>query len=195
LDLLSRGYRLPLAGGTQAQNQVLANPEYFPRALIVTVDQTVNQGDFVWWDDVHYTLKPLTSTTQVAYTPGTGTGGFAGVAAGSNIPGVYPNPQAGAPSEYLPGVEVQRGGSVRAYSTAGEGSYVPFQPVTIGATAQTVSRGAETTADMVGRIIVPPPTTAGAAAGTTPVPANTVASGGSVEVWVTPTFPISGVLL
>jgi hypothetical protein len=185
LDLLDLGYQLPMAGGmTTAQNATAASPTYFPMALCVTSDQTINQGDMVWWDSVNYTLKPLTAVGQVAI--GLGTGGFCGCAAGTSNPGVYPTPPSGQ-SEALPGIVVQRGGSVYLNGTAGDGAYLPFQPVTVGADAQTVSRGGETTADRVGFVLVRPPVSPRGASGATPVPETD--NSGRPQVWLTPTFP------
>lgn len=185
--------RLGFMGAAEANiNTVMANPVYFPKSMLVTTDQTILQGDMVWWDDVHYTLKQLTLTLQVAYTEGAGTGGYCGVAQGTNVPGVYPNPPSGV-SENLPGVIVQRGGTVKLHTTTGDGSYFPMEPVTVGATQQTVTRGGETSADRVGRIIVPLPTSAAGAAGATPAP-PTQAAGSDAEVWVTPQYPTAALL-
>lgn len=195
LNMLDSGLLLPAVGGAPAnQNTVLANPIYFPRAIVVSTDQTVLQGDMVWWDDVHYTLKQLTNPNQVAYNAGQGLGGYCGVAQGTNVPGVYPNPPAGTPSENLPGVIVQRGGTVRVNGTTGDGTYFPFEPVTVGADQQTISRGAETSANRVGLVIVPPPVTARSGPGATPLP-ETAAGSGTVELWILPAFPTTSVLL
>lgn len=194
LDLIDMGYLLPVLGGAPTnQNTVMANPVYFPRAIAVSTDQTVLQGDMVWWDDVHFTLKPLTLVGQVPYVAGAGAGGYCGVAQGTNVPAVYPNPPAGIPSENLPGVVVQRGGTVKFNSTVGDGSYFPFEPITVGADQQTITRGGETAADTVGRIIVPPPVNARSGPGATPVP-ETITAGTAVEVWITPTFPTTALL-
>ena len=52
----------------------------FPRAVDVTTDQTIHEGDMVWWDSVNGTLKPCTASTTVPVSAGVG--GFCGVAAG-----------------------------------------------------------------------------------------------------------------
>lgn len=193
LDLLDMGYLLPkVEGGTSATNTVLANPVYFPRALVVSTDQTINQGDLVFWDGVNYTLKPLVDPTDVLWVAG-GSHGFAGAAQGSNVPNVFPNPPAGTPSENLPGVVVQRGGSVKLNSTTGEGTYFPFEPVTVGADAQTISRAQQTTANRVGFVIVPPPVNARSGPGATPAP-ETAAAGSPVEVWLETKFPDTALL-
>jgi hypothetical protein len=186
LDLLDMGYRLPLMGGTSKQNQTLANAVYFPKATVVTTDQTINQNDMVWWDGVNYTLKILTTAAQVAV--GT-TGGFCGCAAGSNVPGVYPNPAAGVPSENLPGILVQRGGTVGLTLQSNDVVDYPFQAVTAaGVDAQTVTKGAATSANRVGLVIVPAPVTPRGAPGATPLP-ESVPGGGRVEVWLESKFP------
>lgn len=192
-DLVERGYDiLPMEGETTSANTVLSQPVYFPQALVVSSDQTINQGDMVRWDGVNYTLKPLTDPTQVAFIAG-GSYGFAGVAQGQANPNVYPAPAAGTPSENLPGVVVQRGGTVRLKSTLGEGNYFPFEPLTVGADAQTVTRLAVTAANRVGLVIVPLPVSARGAPGATPAP-ETVLSGQAVALWIEPKFP-STVLL
>lgn len=191
LNRLDLGYLLPVKGATTAQNQSMADATYFPRSLMVTTDQAINQGDAVWWDEIHFTLKPLTLASQVPYVAGTGSGGYCGLAGGTTPPNVYPNPiGASGPSEALPGIEVQHGGTARMNSTAGEGSYSPFQLVTIGATSQTVTRVGATASNALGYIVVPPPVFAAAAAGATPVPGNSTPSGGSVELWIAPKFPV-----
>ena len=191
LDLLDRGYLLPLMGGTSKQNVTAANPVYFPKAIVVSTDQTINQGDMVWWDAVNYTLKTLTAANQVA--SGT-TGGFCGCAAGSNVPAVFPNPAAGVPSENLPGIEVQRGGSVYLNLQANDVTDYPFQPVTAaGVDAQTVTKGAATAGNRVGLAIVPAPVTPRGAPGATPLP-ETVAGGGRLEVWLEPKYPTTVLL-
>jgi hypothetical protein len=185
-DLLEQGYDLTMSGATTAQNQVAENPLYFPRAVVVTTDQTINQGDSVWWDPVNYTLKPCTTAAQVAI--GT-TGGFCGFAAGSNVPGVYPNPPAGTPSENLPGIAVQFGGTVFANLQSNDVIDYPFQNVTMaGVDAQTITKGGATSANRVGVVIVPPPTVPRGAAGATPVP-ESAAGGTRVRVWVERKYP------
>ncbi len=186
LDLLDRGWMLPLmAGGTTKQNQVAANPIYFPKSLVVSTDQTINQGDMVWWDAVNYTLKILTTAAQVAVGA---TGGFAGLAAGSNKPAVYPDPPAGAPSENLPGIPVQRGGSAYLTLQSNDVTDFPFQPVTAaGVDAQTITKGGATSSNRVGLAIVPPPVTARGGPGATPTP-ETVGPG-RIEVWLEAKYP------
>lgn len=186
LDLLDRGHLLPILGGAEVnQNQTAQGAVYFPKAIVVSTDQTVLQNDLVWWDPINYTLKQCTLATQVAVSA---TGGLCGCAAGTNVPNVYPNPAAGTPSENLPGVQVQRGGSVYLNSTLGDGSYFPFEPVTIGADQQTVSRGGQTTANRVGFVIVSLPVNARSGPGATPSP-ETTAGGSKVEVWLEVKFP------
>lgn len=189
-NLLNMGYDFQVAGGTTPTNTVLANPIYLPRGVVVSTDQTINQGDLVWWDATNYTLKPITNATQVAVGA---SGGLIGAAQGTDNPNVYPAPAAGVPSENLPGIVVQRGGSVRMNSTTGDGSYFPFEPVTIGADAQTITRGGETTANRVGFIMVPAPVSARGAPGATPLP-ETVAGGQGVELWLEVKFPDTALL-
>lgn len=187
LDLLDMGYLLPMAGGTTNQNQAMANAEYFPKAIVVTTDQTIHQNDLVYWDNVNYTLKPLSSTTNVT--------NFAGCAAGTNVPAVYPAPAAGTPSENLPGIQVQRGGSVGLYLQSNDVIDYPFQSVTLaGVDAQTVTKGTATNANRVGVVIVPAPVTPRGASGATPSP-ETVAGGARIEVWLEPKWPNQNALM
>ncbi len=194
LNHIDAGWLLPMMGGTTAQNTVMANPVYFPKALVVSTDQTINQGDMVWWDTINYTLKPCSTRTQAAFAAGTG--GFAGVAGGSNVPGVYPNPPAGAPSENLPGIVVQRGGTAKLNLQANDVVDYPFQPVEpAGVDAQTITKGGGAdSSHEVGLVIVPLPVVARGAAGATPTP-ETVPGGTSVEVWLTPQWPAIATLI
>ena len=187
LDLLDRGYLLPWAGATTNRNQQASSvATYFPKAIVVSTDQTIHQADMVWWDPVNYTLKPLTTAAQVAVG---NTGGFCGCAAGSNVPGVYPNPAAGTPSENLAGIEVQHGGSVYLTLQANDVVDGPFTALTAaGVDAQTVTRGGATSTNRVGFAIVPLPTTPRGAPGATPAP-ETVAGGSTIEVWLEAKFP------
>jgi hypothetical protein len=179
-DLISRGYIPGMAGGTTAQNQVAENPVYFPRAIVVSTDQTINQNDMVYWDAVNYTLKPYTSSGNFAK--------FCGCAAGSNVPGVYPNPPSGV-SENLPGIAVQMGGTVWLNLQANDVVDGPFQAVQQVTDAQTVTRGgAITGTNAVGVVIVPPPSTPRGAPGATPV-GETVAGGSRIRVWLNRQYP------
>ena len=187
-DLLDLGYWPSMEGATQATNQQMsgANAGDFPKAIVVTTDQTINQDDCVWFDAVNYTLKPCTTSAQVAV--GT-TGGFCGVAAGSNVPGVYPNPQAGAPSENLPGVQVQWGGDVSLLLQANDVIDGPFTAITMsGIDAQTVTRGGATSANRIGHAIVPAPAVPRGAPGATPAP-ETVQGGTRIRVWLERKYP------
>lgn len=187
LNLLDMGYQLPMAGGTSPQNQVAANATYWPRAIVVSTDQTINQGDMVWWDAINYTLKPVTNINQVAVSA---TGGFVGSAAGSNVPGVYPNPPAGAPSENMPGIAVQRGGSAFFNATITDRGYFQFQLLTVGADSQTVTGyNAVTAADAIGYAIVAPPVTARSGPGATPTPELDTSARVQVELRVT--YPVA----
>jgi hypothetical protein len=166
----------------------------FPHSVDVTTDQTINLGDLVYWDGVNGTLKPLTASTSVAVA-GTApyyTAGFCGVAAGSNDPNIYPAEPSNASSEYLPGLKVIRAGSVWLYCTAGE-FYNNFTPVTVGATAQTVTLVGATAANRVGFVLTPTPTSPSGAAGGTPTPELLAGTGQRVEVWLEAKFPNIGV--
>jgi hypothetical protein len=167
----------------------------FPLSLDVTTDQTINEGDMVWWDSVNGTLKPLTATTAVAVST---TGGFCGCALGSNFAGgatgtppVYPAP-AGTTLEQASGVEVQRGGTVFLFCTAGE-FYSNYTAVTVGATAQTISVVGVTSTNRVGWVVVEPPSIAQAAAGGTPLLETITGTGQLVEVLLEAKFPNIGI--
>jgi hypothetical protein len=191
-DLIEMGYVPQMAGGTTPRNQVAESPIYFPRAIVVSTDQTINQGDSVWWDPFNYTLKPCITAAQVAVTS---TGGYCGSAAGSNVPGVYPNPPAGLPSENLPGIVVQCGGSVWLNLQSNDVVDYPFQAVTMaGVDAQTVTKGGASLTNRVGFVIVPPPVVPRVGPpGATPL-SETVAGGSAIRVWVERKFPSLGLL-
>lgn len=158
---------------------------YFPLALPVTTDQTINEGDMVWYDSVNGTLKPLTAQSQVAVSAGSG--GFAGVAAASNNPKLYPDP-VGAPTGYdfNARVAVYRLGAVFMKTTPGE-FYGTGTPVSVGADAQTItltqSGVAVDATHRVGWTFVPVPATPQPAAGSTPLN-ETVAGGVGVYIQV-----------
>src|SRR5579872_1147051 len=116
---------------TTARNPTASAPyPYLPLALPVTTDQTINEGDMVWWDSVNGTLKPLTAQTQVAV--GAGTGGFVGVAAASNNPNIYPNPVGASTGyDYNARIAVYRLGAVFMKTTPGE-FYTIGTPVSVG---------------------------------------------------------------
>ncbi len=185
-NLIDMGYLPQMAGATSPTNQALNQPLYFPAAVIVTTDQTINQGDAVWWDAVNYTLKPCTTSAAVAV--GT-TGGFCGCAAGTVAPNVYPNPAAGTPSENLPGIVVQSGGSVSLFLQSNDVVDYPFQAVTMaGVDAQTITRGTASSTNRVGFAIVHAPVTPNPAAGTTPT-TTTIAGGQRIKVWLERKYP------
>lgn len=169
---------------TTAQNLslVVADPK-FPKSLPVTTDQTINQGDMVWWDGVNGTLKPLTSAAAVAVGA---TGGFCGIADGAtpiNIYGV----------EYVAAMNVIRKGAVALKTTPGE-FYGNFTAVTVGADAQTITLVGATSSNRVGFVVTNPPVVANPAAGSTPV-GETLngAAGVYARVWLEPKFPSAGV--
>lgn len=185
-DLVSRGYTVQFAGGTTPRNQAAKAPVYFPGNIVVSSDQTINQGDMVWWDGVNFTLKALTTAAQVAVGA---TGGFCGLAAGSNQLNVYPAPPAGLPSEAFPGIAVQSGGTGFLNLAANDVIDGPFVAVTAGAgDAQTVTRGLASAANRVGVVFVEPPTNARGAPGATPAP-ETVQGGQAIRVWIERKFP------
>lgn len=176
-----------------------AYPNY-PLAFDVTTDQTVNQGDMVWWDATNGTLKPLTAQSQVAFVAGSG--GFCGVANGGNLVSVpvFPPPGGTTALEALSGVSVQRLGSVWLFCTAGE-SYYNYIPVTVGATAQTVtmqqSSGGPILPDSthrVGWVVTPVPLMPQGAAGSTPLLETITGTGQLVEVLLESKFPATTVV-
>lgn len=166
----------------------------FPMKLPVTTDQTIHEGDLVWWDGVNGTLKALTAAGSVAVA-GTApyyTAGFCGVAAGANNPQVYPPEPGNANSEYLPGVEVIRAGTVYLSCTAGE-FYYNMHPVTVGADAQHVTLVGATSANRVGFVMTPLPSAAIGAQSGTPTPEVIIGTGQLVEVWLEAKLPNIGV--
>lgn len=154
-----------------------------PLALPVTTDQTINEGDMVWFDAVNGTLKPLTSQAAVAVGA---TGGFAGVAAASNNPNIYPDPVGATKIDYNARIPVYDGGSVWMKTTPGE-FYGPGTPVSVGADAQTITLTqagvAVDSTHRVGFTYVPLPATPQGAASSTPL-LETLAGGTNVFVQV-----------
>lgn len=181
---------------TTSRNATSRSPyPNLPLALDVTTDQNINEGDMVWWDSVNGTLKPVTVNTQVAV--GAGTGGFAGVATGSNLSGgatgtppVYPAP-AGGTSEQRSGIVVCKAGSVFLFGTPGE-FYANYTAVTVGSDAQHVTLVGATNSNRVGWVVTEPPVVAQAAAGGTPL-LETIPGTGLVEVLLEAKFPNIGI--
>lgn len=183
--LAANGGKLPpLAGGTTPANLnlVFATPK-FPKNLPVTTDQTINQGDMVWWDAVNGTLKPLTKRSQVEFVAGTG--GFCGISNDTSAINIYG-------TENLASLGVTRLGAVALKCTAGE-FYKDFQEVTINETgtgdSQTVSLVSVTSSNRVGFVIAEPPVTALGAQASTPTAERIVGEGQRVMVWLEPKFP------
>lgn len=171
---------------TTARNPSASTPyPYLPLALPVTTDQTINEGDMVWWDSVNGTLKPLTAQSQVQLVAGSG--GFVGVAAVSNKPIIYPDPiGASAGQDYNARIAVYRLGAVFMKTTPGE-FYGTGTPVSVGADAQTItltqSGVAVDSTHRVGWTFVPLPASPQGAAGSTPLN-ETLAGGTGVYVQV-----------
>jgi hypothetical protein len=165
---------------TSAQNLdlVVADPR-LPKSLPVTTDQTINQGDLVWWDEVNGTLKPVTNANQVAVGA---TGGFVGIAEGTNKINIFGE-------EFVAALQVTRKGAASLATTAGE-FYKDGQAVTVGADAQTITLVGVTEANRVGFVITDPPLVAQGAAGSTPVGEKlTGAAGVRCRVWLEPKWP------
>lgn len=151
----------------------------FPKSFPVTTDQSINQGDLVWWDKVNGTLKALKESTQVAVGA---TGGFCGVANDTTPINIYGE-------EHLAAVGVTRKGVVSLKTTAGE-FYPDYQPVTVGADSQTITLVGVTEANRIGWVVNDPPATPNPAAGSTPVGETlTGAAGVYARVWLEPKFP------
>lgn len=167
---------------SQNLNLVVADPK-FPKSLPVTTDQTINQGDMVWWDAVNGTLKPLTAANQVAIGA---TGGFCGISNDQtpiNLYGV----------ENLAALGVTRKGAVSLLTTPGE-FYKNFQAVTVGADSQTITLVGVTEANRIGFVVTDPPTVPNPAAGSTPVGEKLAgAAGVRARVWLEPKFPSASV--
>jgi hypothetical protein len=162
----------------QNLNLVSVDPK-FPKSLPVTTDQSINQGDMVWWDAVNGTLKALTAANQVAVGA---TGGFCGIANDTTPINIYGE-------ERLAALGVTRKGAVSLLTTPGE-FYKDFQEVTVGADAQTITLVGVTTANRVGWVVTDPPLTPQGAAGSTPTGEKlTGAAGVRTRVWLEPKFP------
>lgn len=151
---------------TTAQNNVdRTNRNQTSRRVVVTTNLTVNAGDLVYWDGTNYTITPLTTTGQIANQ-------FFGMALQSNANLVYPGDADQA------GVLVLCRGVVLLNSTAGQ-TYLPFQPVTLGADSQTVSNAGVTTNTTIGWVWTEIPATPRSGPVATPVPET---QGGATQV-------------
>lgn len=155
-------------------NLVAADPK-FPKNLPVTTDQTINQGDMVFWDAVNGTLKPLTSAGNVQNK-------FCGIANDTNKINIYGE-------EFLSSIGVTRKGAVSLKTTPGE-FYSDFQEVTVGADAQTITLVGVTSNNRVGFVVIDPPLAPQGAAGGTPIGEKLAgAEGVRARVWLEPKFP------
>jgi hypothetical protein len=133
---------------TTAQNVVLSeNRNRFPKALPVTSDQTINQGDFVYWDGTNYSVTPLTNKSQLNGT------NFLGVAMQSNQVAVFGGDAAS------PGIEVEARAPVEMNTTAGD-TYLPFDRVTVGADSQTITNTGVGSNQTIGYVVIEAPATA-----------------------------------
>jgi hypothetical protein len=169
---------------TTAQNlNLLSVDPKFPKSLPVTTDQSINQGDMVWWDAVNGTLKPLTKAAQVAVGA---SGGFCGLSNDTTPINIYGE-------ERLAALGVTRKGAVSLLTTPGE-FYKAFQEVTVnetaGGDAQTITVVGVTSSNRVGWVVPDPPLNPQGAAGSTPVGEKlTGAAGVRARVWLEPKFP------
>lgn len=155
-------------------NLLSADPK-FPKNLPVTTDQSINQGDLVYWDAANGTLKALTSSGNVANK-------FCGVSNDTTPINIYGE-------EKLASLGVTRKGAVSLQTTAGE-FYADFQEVTVGADAQTITLVGPTEANRVGFVVTDPPLNPQGAASGTPVGEKlTGAAGVRARVWLEPKFP------
>lgn len=148
-----------------------------PKQWPVTTDQTINLGDLVYWDGFDGTLKPLTSAGQVANV-GFNDNGFVGAAEGS-APGLIYGTNDPGSDPIQPSIPALSKGAIYVNSTAGE-TYNYFDPVTVGADSQTVTKIGVTSSNRVGFVLVDPPKLGSArASAATPVPET---DGGSSQV-------------
>ena len=149
---------------TTAQNPVsVIDHDAYPQSVVVTTQFTVNEGDMLFWDAVNFSARPViepkdAETGKTAHN----SEGLMGVALGSNKPEVYGGDEA------IPQVPILARATVFFNSTAGQ-KYKPFEAVTIGADAQTITNAGVTANNRVGFIIIDPPAVARAEQAT-PVP-------------------------
>lgn len=159
-----------------------------PQALPVISSLTIHEGDLVCWDGVNFSARAAiepkdAETGKTAH----GSEGLVGVAVGSNKPEVYGGEEA------LPSVPVLSKATVFLQTTAGQ-KYKPFEKVTIGADAQTITNSGVTANNLVGYIILDPPAAARAEQAT-PVPEELEgAAGVRVRVLLAPKFAPAAVI-
>lgn len=147
------------------------------RALDVTTDQEIRQGDFVIWDPATFSLRPLTLPADVA-------GKFLGVAEQTSRLTV------GFAAENIEAMVVNRGGIFAMDSTAGD-TYRTGDLVTVGADSQSVTKVGATTANAVGVVYVQPPSQPRAQQATPIPPSVTGAAGRAVQVELRPKSPLA----
>lgn len=152
----------------------------YPQAVPVITSITIHEGDLVFWDGANYTARPLTEKLDVESGKGSlNSKGFMGVAVGENKPEVYGG------DETLPSVPVIAKACIFVNTTATE-KYKPFDFVTVGADAQTVTKTGATEANAVGVVILDPPASARAEQAT-PVPEEvTGAAGVKIRIQLLP---------
>ena len=148
--------------------------------LPVITSLTVNAGDLVFWDGTNYTVTPLTASTQVEASGGTGNStGFLGMALQANANLIYPG------DADQVGVLVLVRGCVWMNTTAAE-TYDWFDDVTVGADSQTIVKSGASSTNRVGFVVLDAPLTPRPSQAT-PVPETLLgASGVKVRVCLEP---------
>jgi hypothetical protein len=156
---------------TTAQNSLsLLDHFKYPQQLPVNTDQTINQGDLVFWDGTNFTVVPLTLATQVASGGASSSLGFCGVAGESAPAQIY----GGDPAE--PSIGVYARGTHYFNTTAAE-TYNHFDDVTVGADSQTITKSGATSGNRIGFVIIDPPAVARAHQAT-PTPETVLGAAG-----------------
>lgn len=147
----------PLAGGTTAyQNPVsVIDHDGMPQAVTCTSEFTINEGDLVFWDGVNFTARPCIEPKDVEVgATAHGSKGLIGCAVGANKPEVYGGGETVEPA--MTSVPVLCKCVVFLQTTAAQ-KYKPYEAVTIGADAQTITNVGVTANNRIGFVIVDPP--------------------------------------
>lgn len=172
---------------TVAQNTVDAlNRNQSRVPLPVTTNLTVNEGDLVYWDNVNFTVTPVTAKSQIV-TSAAPNSIYLGVALQSNQGLIYPGDAAKV------GIEVLVRGTVWLNTTTAE-TYGWFTGVTVGADSQTITTSGAvstigSTYNLVG-LTIPPVATSPRPNQATPVSETlTGAAGVRVQVLLVPQHP------
>jgi hypothetical protein len=177
-----------LAGATSAYTNPVSiiDHDELGQSVVVTTEFTINEGDLVFWDAVNFTARPCiepkdVETGKTAHN----SEGLIGCAVGGNKPEVYGGGETLEPP--MAQVPVLCKAIVFLQATNGQ-TYKPYEKVTLGADAQTISNAGVTANNLVGYVIVDPPAVPRPGQAT-PVPEEIVGTTGlRIRVLLAPKF-------